>query len=145
MHRSPDARNRDLARIHVLAGARGLALTRDQYEALLFTVARVESAALLDDFGRSQVIKHLEAQLKQAGKSLRPSRRGRPTPAADKAPLVAKIRALLINAPGGARTDGYADAIAKRMFGVDQFQWATVEQLHSLVAALRYDLRRHHA
>ena len=63
-------------------------------------------------------------------------------PAQDKAALVAKVRALLINVPGGARSDAYADAMALRMFQVEKFTWCTPMQLHKLVAALAIDSRR---
>lgn len=133
-----DPRNRDLARIHVLK--KELGLDDDQYRVVLWTLARVESAADLDTHGRQQVIQHLEAHARRAGVA----RRTRQTAAPDKGPLVAKIRALLINAPGGRRDDAYADALSQKMFNVQRFTWCSHEQLHKIVAALSIDLRRTH-
>lgn len=134
----PDQRVRELGRIHILA--KQLGLTRDQYEAVLLTHARVESAALLDAHGRSVVIKHMEAVLARSGKQ--PKRRQRP--ALGKAELVSKVRALLMSAKP-ARDDAYADAMAKRMFHVDQFTWCDGDQLWRLIAALSYDRKRRSA
>lgn len=131
----PDQRTRELGRIHILA--KQLGLTRDQYEAVLLTHARVDSAALLDAHGRSVVIKHLEAVLARSGK--KPPRRQRP--ALGKSELVSKIRKLLMTAKP-PRDDAYADAMAKRMFGVDQFTWCDGDQLWRLVAALSIDRKR---
>lgn len=131
-----DPRNRDLGRIHILK--KDLGLDDDQYRVVLWTVARVESSKDLDSHGRRQVIEHLEAHARRAGVA-RPVRQ---KPADAKAPLVAKIRALLINAPGGARDDAYADAIAQRMFGVERFTWCDGTQLYKLVQALLVDQRR---
>lgn len=128
----PD-RNRELARIHVLK--KQLGLDDDTYRTVLHVVARVESARDLDAHGRRQVIQQLESRL-PAGE-----RRGQVAP--HKARQVAKIRALLIHAPGGRRQDAYADAMAQHMFGVERFAWCEPAQLHKLIAALMVDLGRH--
>lgn len=138
MPAKPDPRNRDLGRIHILK--KDLGLNDDQYRVLLWTIARVDSSKDLDSYGRRQVIEHLEAHAKRAGLTRRPARQ---TAAPDKAPMVAKIRALLINAPGGARDDAYADAMAARMFRVERFTWCSHDELHRLIAALSVDARRH--
>ncbi|MGQ0700398.1 MAG: phage protein GemA/Gp16 family protein [Panacagrimonas sp.] len=133
---NPDPRNRELARIHVLKAQLGL--DDDQYRTMLHVVARVESSKDLDTHGRRQVIEHLEAHAKRAGVAT-PVRQ---KPADAKARQVAKIRALLINAPGGRRDDAYADAMAQRMFQVQRFTWCSSEQLHKIIGALAVDLRR---
>lgn len=135
MRRALDARSRDLARIHVLK--KDLGLDDDQYRTMLWTVARVDSAKDLDTHGRTQVIEHLEAHAKRAG-VLRPRQKAAP----GKAAMVSKIRALLINAPGGARDDAYADALAQRMFRVERFTWCSGDELHRLIAALMIDAKR---
>ncbi|MDI3259686.1 MAG: regulatory protein GemA [Sinobacteraceae bacterium] len=133
-------RRAELARIHILAEQIGL--TREQYEAVLMTVARVDSAALLDTHGRAEVIRHLENQLRrhQPG-STAMHYRSRPQVSADRAPLVGKIRALLVSATP-PREDAYADAMAKHMFGVTRYTWCTPPQLSKLVAALAIDAKR---
>lgn len=126
-----DKRRRQLAQIHI--AAKQLGLDDDTYRAMLREVAGVTSAADLSDTGRRKVLTHLQ-RLGWA-----PRRKGRSTPAPDKAALVAKIRAQLAAA---ARPDAYADGMAKRMFGIDRFEWCTPEQLRKIVAALAYDAQR---
>lgn len=132
-----DPRNRELGRIHILK--KDLGLDDDQYRVVLWTVARVDSSRDLDSHGRQQVIAHLESHAKRAGVGQRKTRQ---TPADGKAPMVGKIRALLINAPGGRRDDAYADAMSQHMFQVARFTWCTPDQLHKLVSALIIDLKR---
>lgn len=133
-------RNRELAAIHV--GKKALGLDDDTYRDMLFMLARVRSAADLDHAGRRAVLEHM----RQRGFE-RPV--NRPAPAADhgKKPqvpadrqaLVDKLEAQLASA---ARPWNYARAMAKRMFHVDQLEWASAEQLRKIVAALEYDHRR---
>lgn len=131
---APDQRRRDLALIHL--AAKDLGLTREDYECLLWSVARVRSAADLDAFARRKVINHLKSR------GFKPRRKGRTKPAQGRELLVAKIRALLINGPDGARPDAYADAMAQRMFGVQRFEWCQPDQLRKLIQALEVDKRR---
>lgn len=51
------SRNRELARIHV--GKARLGMADDEYRGMLQALARVDSAAALDDNGRRKVIGHL--------------------------------------------------------------------------------------
>ncbi len=132
----PNARNRELARIHMLK--KDLGLDDDTYRAVLWSLARVESARDLDTHGRQQVIAHMQAKARKAGVARKP----RQIAASGKAPQIAKIRALLINAPGGRRDDAYADAMAQHMFGVERFGWCDSGQLHKLIGALQIDLKR---
>lgn len=125
------ARQRELAQIHI--AKKDLRLDDDTYRAMLYSVARVHSAAELDAEGRRQVLAHMKAR------GFKARRRGRTRPAGDKAPLIRKVRALLADA---GRTDGYADGMAKRMFGTQRFEWLTPPQLGKLVAALSIDQRR---
>lgn len=129
-----EPRRRDLALIHI--AKKDLALSDEDYRALLWTVARARSAGDLDAHDRRKVIQHMQAR------GFRPRRKGRTTPAPERVRLIAKVRALLINAPGGARPDSYADAMAQRMFSVERFEWATPDQLRKLVQALEIDKRR---
>lgn len=125
------ARRTELAKIHL--GAKQLGLSDDSYRDMLWVIARVRSASDLDAYGRQKVIQHLA----KCGATFK--RPGRPTPAADKQSLVAKIRAQLAAAN---RPDAYADGMAKRMFTVDRFEWCTEDQLRRIVAALNYDAKR---
>lgn len=127
---APDIRKRELAMIHMAKTQLGL--DDDTYRDMLWTVARVRSAADLDWAGRKKVIDHLKA------KGFKGKRR--PQPAENKAVLVSKIRALLIAL--GNKPDAYADGIARHMFKVERFEWCAPEQLRKIVAALQYQQKR---
>lgn len=125
-----DGRVRDLAAIH--ASAKKLGMERPVYEAMLMRVIGVRSCADLDATGRARVL----AELRRLGAPRKPAV-GRPS-RADGEPMLRKIEALLreIDAPWS-----YADAIAKRMFGVPFIAWVhRSEQLRAIIAAL--DARR---
>lgn len=134
-----DARRRDLAEIHIAKKALGM--EDDAYRDMLWTVARVRSAADLDHAGRRAVLDHLRkcgfrprpapATVRDHGK--------KPAVPADRQALVDKLEALLAAA---GRPWKYAASMAKRMFHVDQLEWASAEQLRKLIAALEYDRRR---
>lgn len=126
-----DPRNRELAAIHV--GKKRLGLDDTTYRDMLWTVARVRSAADLDAHGRRAVLEHMRARGYHA------STRPRVRPVESREPMIAKVRAMLAEA---SRPDSYADAMAKRMFGVEQFIWLRDGDLHKLVAALVYDQKR---
>lgn len=127
-------RNRDLRLIHV--GAKQLGMDREIYEQMLWSLARVHSASDLDAHGRRKVIAHLKSR------GFKPRRKGRTQPAQGRDLLVRKIRALLIDHPTGNKPDGYADGMARRMFGVERFEWLTPDQLRKLIQALEVNKRR---
>jgi phage gp16-like protein len=125
-------RRTDLAKIHL--AKKQLGLDDDAYRDMLWVAARVRSASELDEYGRRSVIEHL----RKCGATFR--RAKRPRPAADRAPLLGKIYAML-----GDRPAGYAEGILKRMYGEAapaRLEWASQEQLRKVVAALNYDKRR---
>ena len=126
-----DLRRRELAAIHL--GAKALGLDRDVYEDMLFSIARVRSARDLDSGARKRVLDHLRSR------GFKSKRAGRPTPASDRIPMIAKIRMILAEA---GRVDAYADGIAQKMFGVERYEWLPPDQMHKLVSALVYDQRR---
>lgn len=128
---APDQRRRELAQIHV--AKKDLRMDEETYRAMLWSVARVHSAADLDAGGRRQVLEHLKAV------GFKPRRRGRSRAAGSKAALIGKIRAQLAAA---GRPDSYGDGMARRMFGVERYEWCRPDQLHRIVAALGYDARR---
>lgn len=130
----PDARRRDLATIHI--AAKDLALSRSDYECLLWSVARVRSAGDLDAHGRQKVIQHMKSR------GFKPRPKGRSKPAQGRELLVRKVRALLINHPTGRKADAYADGIARQMFEVERFEWLKPDQLRKLVQALEVDRKR---
>jgi phage gp16-like protein len=127
-----DHRNSDLAKIHV--AKKQLGMTEEDYRAMLWTQGRVHSAADLDHAGRQRVLDHLKACGFKPTASKSTKRPARPTPAPDKIKLVRRIRAQLISLDH--LPDTYADGIAHQMFGLQFYEWATPEQLHTISAAL---------
>jgi phage gp16-like protein len=127
--RITDKRQAELAKIHI--AKKQLGLDDETYRDMLWTIARVKTASELDEHGRRQVIEHLKSR------GFRD--RTRPVPALDRAALVAKVRAQLFALD---RPETYADAMSRRMFHVDRFEWCHPGQLHKLVAALTYAQQR---
>lgn len=140
-----DARRRELAKIHILAGDLGLDTAdrnpESEYRSILWAIGRVRSAGDLDHAGRAAVLDHLA----QRGKRLRPSAPAAPEFGADPAfaaecvPLGGKIKALLLD---GALHWNYAHGIAARMFNVKRLEWCRPDQLRAVVAALEKNRRR---
>lgn len=130
------SRNPALAKIHI--AKKELAMDDDTYRAMLQSIAGVSSSKDLTDAGVTKVLAHLQRcgwKPKAAAKAGKKPSVGRGRQA-----LVGKVEALLAEAK---RPWDYADAMAKRMFGVDKTDWLDAEQLVKLVAALTYDAKRH--
>lgn len=122
-------RRAELARIHILA--KELAIGRDEYEDLIFSLTRSRSAGDLDSAGRQQVIEHL-ASLARHYENEWISRA-----APDRQPLLRKIMKL-----AGTRGKKYAEGISAHMFGIERLQLCAPDQLHKIVAALVIDAKR---
>ena len=134
------SRRSDLATIHIGAKKLGLIAAdgdKSLYQDMLWAIARVRSAADLDEHGRRQVLAHLR---KSGFKAKPPRSRHKVAIAKERLPLVKKIRAQLFAA--GRRPDAYADSIAQQMFGIARFEWCKPPQLVKIVAALEYDRMR---
>ena len=129
-----DARRRELAKIHL--GAKQLGMDREAYEHMLWTIARVKSAAKLDAPGRARVLEHLKAC------GFKDVRKGRPHNMAsdDRSDQLRKIEAFLASTQ---RPWAYADALAKRLCKVDSLTFCNTDQLGKIIAALAYDAQRH--
>jgi phage gp16-like protein len=136
-----DPRRRDLASIHIAKKATGIA--DDIYRVKLQEIGGVDSAADLDQAGRAKLLGYFKTigwqptGTKGTGTIKRPKR---PTPAVEVAAQCRKVRAQLISL--GKYPDTYADAIAKKAFNVDFFEWCTPEQLHKLTAMLAIEQKR---
>ncbi len=128
----PEARRRQLAKIHCLK--RDLGLDDDDYRSMLRAISNVESASDLDLDGRRALIDHMSKLL--GGDVDYP---GRPRNMEQRRELE-KIEAFLAEAK---RPWGYADAIARRMYSVDRVAWCNAEQLRGIIAALHRDAKRH--
>lgn len=130
-------RRAELAAIHV--GQQKLGLDDATYRDLLWSVARVRSAADLDGNGRQAVIERMrKLGFERAPGELRVIGR-KPSVPIDRLAMLNKVEALL-----AARTLPwtYASSIAKRMFKIDQLEWLTAAQLHTLIGVLEIDRRR---
>ncbi|BBF86297.1 phage protein [Aquitalea magnusonii] len=130
------SRNPALAKIHI--AKKELAIDDETYRAMLQSIAGVSSSKDLTDAGVTKVLAHLQRcgwkpkAAAQAGK--------KPSVGRGRKALIGKVEALLAEAK---RPWSYADAMAKRMFGVDKTDWLDADQLVRLVAALTYDAKRH--
>lgn len=133
-------RNADLAKIHL--AKKQLGMSQEEYTAMLQSQAGVSSSADLNQTGRLKVLTYLARQGFKAKASATTGRPKRPTPAADKLPLIRRIRAQLISL--SRKPDEYADGIAQQMFGkhIQFFEWCDHDQLHSISTALNYEQRR---
>lgn len=125
-----------LAKIHI--AKKELAMDDATYRAMLQNVAGVSSSKALSDDGITRVLTHLQ----RCG--WKPKNTGtigkKPSMGHGRQALVGKVEALLAEAK---RPWSYADAMTKRMFGVEKTDWLDAEQLAKLVAALTYDAKRH--
>lgn len=136
MPRNP-LRNKDLARIHL--AAKELGMDQDTYRAFLKVLTGKESARELDDRQRWKVLQELGHQGAASGTQV--SHSGRPKPQGPaKDPMIRKIEAHLATAK---RPWAYVHAMAQRMFSVDRVECCDTTQLHSIVAALELDAKRH--
>jgi phage gp16-like protein len=131
-----DPRKRQLAAIHLSKAKLGL--DDDTYRDLVERVTGKRSSADLDDAGRAKVLDSM-ARLGGAEVSTSKKTKGRPTNIKG-SPQLRKVEALLAEAK---RPWSYADAILKRMCGVERCQFADPTQLHDLITALMQDAKRH--
>lgn len=123
----------DLAKIHI--ARKQLAMDEDTYRDMLQAVAGVKSAKDLDDKGAAKVLAHLQRS------GFKPTKQTsqRPRVTDGRARLMRKVEALLA---AGGKPWGYAEAMAKRMFGIDRLEWCDHDQLWRLAAALQMSANR---
>lgn len=139
-----DNRNADIAKIQI--ARKQLGLSDEDYRTILATQGNgATSSKDLDHEGRMRVLAHLQRiGFKPKAKPGAPSRRPkRPTPAADAAPLVRRIRAQLISLD--RKPDEYADGIARQMLGdlaPQFFEWCEIRDLYKISQALGIEQRR---
>lgn len=134
-----------LAKIHI--AKKDLGLDEDSYRAL---IARHGGQGDRPSAANLQ-ISQLESVLRElTGKGWRPRPKGgrTPRPAPSREALIGKIKAQLTakaQHQGRAVPWSYADAIARRVAGVERVEWCDETQLRRVVAALAYDARRSQA
>ncbi len=140
---SIDIRRRELARIHLLAKTHGMDTAdtnpMSDYRSMLWATVRARSAGDLDAAGRKRVIGHLESLLPKAAHRRAHSNRPQNLNSLERGPQLAKIEAILAEA---GRPWTYADAMARKMFGVERLAFCNCDHLRRIIAALVYDQRR---
>ena len=127
-------RSKELGLIHM--GKAQLGMDEPTYRDMLFALTGKRSASEIGDAGRNKVLEHLVA----SGARLNWNKRWAQKLTDDKAPLVKKIRALLLHL--GNLSDGYADGISRRMYKCDRFEWLSPHQLIGIVTALSKQLEK---
>ena len=127
-----DHKNSAMVKIHI--AKKQLNLDDETYRTILASKGGVSSSKDLDHAGRERVLTYFQKLGFKPKAAANPKRPARPTPAPEKLKLVRRIRAQLISLD--RLPDTYADGIAKQMFSVDFYEWATPEQLHKISAAL---------
>jgi phage gp16-like protein len=139
MNAVDELRRRQLAAIHV--GKKALGLIDEAYRELLSRVAQVHSAADLDEAGRRAVLDEMRRLGFVDGNKVRRSHKGRPLnmDSPDRGAQLGKIEAMLLEAN---RPWAYADAIARRICGVEKISWCTSAQLRKVIAALVSNAKR---
>jgi phage gp16-like protein len=101
-----------------------------QYRAQLYALTGKSSCTEMHAAEHAKVIEHLQA----SGAQLKWDKRRQQKITAERAPLIAKIRILLMHL--GCAPDSYADGIAKRMYRVDRYEWLDPKQLIGIITAL---------
>ena len=122
-----------LAKVHI--AKKELGLSDEIYRAVLEEKYGVRSAKELKIFELIDLCRHFE---KLGWKSKPP--KGKPRACKEREALLKKVFVLCYNL--GVPVPEYATGIAKKMFGVDYIGWCNPNQLHKIVAALMYQLKR---
>ncbi len=137
---APDIRKRELAQIHI--AKQQLGIDDETYRAMLWTVARVQSAGDLDFAGRKKVLDHLKSK----GFKVKPARNAKTTRPLASDEQSKKIRALWLELhTAGAVRDPSEKALAayvKRMARVSALQWLTSAQASAVIESLKSWLER---
>jgi phage gp16-like protein len=132
---APATRNNELAQIHI--ARQQLGMDDDAYRDVLWTVARVRSAADLDWSGRKRVLDHLKAcGFKVKPKKIAPAHKPLAlTKEAIEAKIAVQLKELGQNWP-------YAYGVGRRIFPkVARFEFLTAEQLGDVSSALERTIR----
>lgn len=135
-----DIRNRELAQIHI--AKQQLGLDDDTYRNLLWTVARVGSAAELDWAGRKTVLDHFKSR----GWTKRPARKATQSRSLAEDPQSKMIRALwlslhekgIVRDPSERALSAYIKRITRR----DALQWLNIKEAAHVIETLKKWLDR---
>jgi phage gp16-like protein len=133
--RNPEnARRRELAMIHIAKDQLGMA--DEAYRAILWTIARVDSAADLDWAGRKQLLDHLK---KCGFKPTAPRRAGDGDLPQDEQSKMIRALWLELHQAGVVRdpSERALNHWVKRMTGVERLAWCRPPQRASLIEMLK--------
>lgn len=129
-----------IQKIHIAKGQLGMA--DDDYRAIL----RRHGAESSKDMSVAQLASVLNELIDKGWRPAAPKSAGRePKVRPGRKAQLAKIEALLADKAsrqGHAVPWSYAEAIAKRVCGVERLEWCDARQLAKVIAALQYDKRR---
>lgn len=127
-------RRRELAMIHIAKQQLGMA--EESYRAILWTIARVESAGDLDWAGRKQLLEHMR---KCGFKPRPPKRAGERELAEDEQSKKIRAMWLELHKVGIVKdpSEGALNKWVKRMTGVDSLRWVQPGQKGQLIEALK--------
>lgn len=137
-----DIRSRELAQIHI--AKKDLGLDDETYRAMLWTVARVESAADLDFHARKRVLQHMKAR----GWKNKPASKAKTSRPLASDPQSRLIRHLWLKLHElGAVSDPSEQALASyvknhTMPSVDALQWMSSAQASQVIEELKQWLNR---
>jgi phage gp16-like protein len=131
--KSNDKRNRLIKLIHV--ARRELGMDEDTYRMMMAGIPELGGKTSCSELNINGLNRVLD-ELKKKGFKVRGARSRVST---GRRALASKIRAQLLAA---GKPEAYADGMAKKMFGVDRWEWCDTDQLHKIVAALNYQDRR---
>lgn len=126
---------KQIALLHVAKAQLGL--SEETYREMLASVG-VLSSVQLDRKQFDELMRRLEAggfrttSTREYQRKKGPAKR-QYTPTPERARLLGKVGALLADMK---LPDGYADGIARQMWGVDRVEWCRPDQLKGVIAAL---------
>lgn len=130
-------RNRLLARVHLQAGPKGLALTDESYRDVLQRITGHRSAALCDDRQLYDVLKEFDR--------LGGGQKGQGRPIAD-SPMARRCRALWLSLANLDEVEDGSElalaAFVKRQTGREDMRFCNAEQFASVIDALKDWCRR---
>lgn len=135
--KKPDARNSQLAQIHI--AKKNLGLDDETYRDMLFTIARVRSSSELDHAGRAKVLDHLK---KCGWKPKTSPMKSRPTDD----PQINMCRALWLELHAVGKVHNPEEAAlqryAQRQTKIARLEWLNSKQMNTVIESLKQWLNR---
>lgn len=117
-------------------GKKALGWDDETYRAVLARVTGKHSARDCSEAELERVVRYM----RERGFTSTTKHGRKPRVSVGKKAVLGKIEALLAEAK---RPWSYAVSMGKRMFGKEQLEWLTIEQLTAVMNALQYNAKRH--